>query len=207
MMLNSTIAFSQKRRSFSAPPVEVGDLELQLLRAVHRYRLLEWRQIQYLFGHSVSATKHLAERVELLWRNAYLEEIPRPLYSEEAARGQVYRLGAAGAQLLSGQLAIPFPNFQYWGKGDDKQRRLTKVSRDYLSHSIELANIRIRFERAAAQNGIEIEQFRDETDLKRGGTWPRVDVTMARGEQVRVPILPDGYFILAGPQGRAHFFL
>jgi hypothetical protein len=149
----------------------------------------------------------LAERIELLYRNAYLEEIPRPLYPDELSKGQVYRLGPAGAQLLSGQLSIQFPNFQYWGKKDDKQRRLTKVSRDYLSHSIELADIRISFERAAAQNGIEIEQFRDETDLKRGGTWPRVDVTMARGEPMRVPILPDGYVVLSGPQGHAHFFL
>ncbi len=206
-MLQSTFPFSQKLRSRNAPPVEVTELEMAILRALHHYRLLEWRQLLELFAASITDTKHLAERIELLYRNAYLEEIPRPLYPDELSKGQVYRLGPAGAQLLSGQLSIQFPNFQYWGKKDDKQRRLTKVSRDYLSHSIELADIRIRFERAAAQNGIEIEQFRDETDLKRGGTWPRVDVTMARGEQVRVPILPDGYFILAGPQGRAHFFL
>src|SRR5215208_6994578 len=154
-MLNSTIAFSQKRRSVSAPPVEVGDLELQLLRAVHRYRLLEWRQIQELFAATLSDTKHLADRVELLYRNAYLEEIPRPLYPNELAKGQVYRLGAAGAQLLSGQLSIPFPDFQYWGKGDDKDRRQTKASRDYLSHSIELADGRMAFEQSSAQNDCE----------------------------------------------------
>src|SRR5258708_22659294 len=129
----------------NAEPMGVGDIELEILRAVYRYRLLEWRQIQELFATSLSDTKHLAERIELLYRNAYLEEIPRPLYPDEQAKGQVYRLGAAGAQLLSGQLSIPFPNFQYWGRKDDKQRRQTKVSRDYLSHSIELADLRIAF--------------------------------------------------------------
>jgi hypothetical protein len=116
-------------------------------------------------------------------------------------------LGAAGAQLLSGQLAIPFPHFQYWGRKDDKQRRQTKVSRDYLSHSIELADIRVAFERAAAHNSYAIDEWRDETELKRYGTWPRIDVETLEGERIRVPILPDGYFALSGPQGRAHFFL
>ncbi len=75
--------FSQKRRSINAPPVEVGDGELAILRAVHRYRLLEWRQLQDLFATAVPDTTHLAERVELLYRNAYIEEVPRPLYPAE----------------------------------------------------------------------------------------------------------------------------
>jgi Replication-relaxation len=206
-MSDPVALFSQKRRRRNAPPVEVGDFELQILRAVHRYRLLEWRQIQNLFRTSVGDTKHLAERVELLYRNAYLEAVPRPRYADEGATGDVYRLGAEGAVLLSGQLSIPFPQFQYWGKGDDKDRRQTKTSRDYLSHSIELADIRIAIERAAVHNGYTLELWRDETELKRGGTWPHVTVETARGEQMRVPILPDGYFVLVGSQGRALFFL
>jgi hypothetical protein len=206
-MLQPTFAFSQKLRSRKAPPVEVTDLEMGILRALHRYRLLEWRQILELFAATLSDTKRLAERVELLYRNAYLEEVPRPLYADEQTKGQVYRLGAAGAQLLSGQLSIAFPDFAYWGKGDDKDRRETKVSRDYLSHSIELADVRIAIERSAAENEYALERWRDETELKRGGNWPRLHVVTSRGEPVRVPILPDGYFVFTGPQGRAHFFL
>jgi hypothetical protein len=190
-MFSSTFEFSQKQRSKNAPPVEVTERVESILRAVHRYRLLEWRQIIDLFGSSVGDTKELAELVELLYRNAYLEEIPRPLYPHEEAKGQVFRLGVAGAQLLSGQLSIPFPDFQYWGKKNDKRSERTEVSRDYLSHSIELADSRMTFERAAAQNGYDIKEWRDETELKRYGTWPRVDIELADGVQVRVPILPD----------------
>src|SRR5437867_4995468 len=142
-MLQSSTLFSPKKRSLHAPPVEVTDSALVVLRSVHRYRLLEWRQILDLFGSSVNDTKELAELIERLYQNAYLEAIPRPLYPGEETKGQLYRLGAAGALLLSGQLSIPFPDFEYWGKGDDKDRRKTKTSRDYLSHSIELADTRM----------------------------------------------------------------
>src|SRR5207244_3531761 len=100
--------FSTKRRSVHAPPVDITDTTLEILRAIHRYRLLEWRQICALFGSSVQDTKHLAERIELLYRNAYIEEVPRPLYPSEMEHGSVYRLGIAGAQLLAGQLSLPF---------------------------------------------------------------------------------------------------
>src|SRR5438093_12331598 len=101
-MLRSTYAFSQKLRSRNAPPVEVADLAMHILRALHRYRLLEWRQISALFGSSVPDTAALAERMELLYRNAYIDTVDRPLYPSEAQRGQVYRLGVTGAQYLSG---------------------------------------------------------------------------------------------------------
>src|SRR6266508_3114964 len=127
-MSRSTHAFSPKLRIKNAPPVEVTDPEMDILHALHRYRLLEWRQILDLFGSSVPDIKHLAERIERLYQNAYLEDVPRPLYPSEAERGHVYRLGVAGAHLLAGQLSIPFPAFPYWRKGDDKDSRQTQVS-------------------------------------------------------------------------------
>src|SRR6266496_2193021 len=74
-MLQSPVTFSPKLRSKNAPPVEVTDLEMGILRALHRYRLLEWRQIQALFGASLHDTKQLAERIELLYLNAYVEVV------------------------------------------------------------------------------------------------------------------------------------
>ena len=199
--------FSQKRRSINAPPVEVGDGELAILRAVHRYRLLEWRQLQDLFATSVADTKHLAERVELLYRNGYVEEVPRPLYPAEMERGKVYRLGVAGAQFLAGQLSLPFKDYLYWGKGDDKDNRKTHVSSLFLNHTIALVDIRIAFESAAAQNDCTFEVWQDETDLQRGRNWPRVPIETTTGHQEVVPILPDTHFVLVSPQGRSHFFI
>src|SRR5437867_513224 len=100
-MLDATTTYSKKRRSVNAPPVEITDFALTILRAVHRYRLLEWRQLRDLFAATLTETQRLTELVERLYRNAYLEEVPRPLYSDDEPKGQIYRLGAAGAELLS----------------------------------------------------------------------------------------------------------
>jgi hypothetical protein len=206
-MLHSPFAFSQKLRTRNAPPVEIADLEMGILHALHRYRLLEWRQIRALFASSVPNMEHLAERIELLYRNAYVEEVPRLLYSAEMERGKVYRLGGVGAQLLAGQLSIPFPAFQYWRKGDDQDRRKTQVSSLFLNHTIELIDIRIALERSAARNGCTFEMWQDEVTLQQGRNWPRVTVETTTGKEEHVPILPDTHFVLVSPQGRAHFFV
>lgn len=204
---NSYLMFSPKRRTINAPPVEIGAFERELLRALHHYRLLEWRQIQDLFGAVVPNTKHLAERVELLFRNAYIEEVPRPLYPSEADKGAVYRLGSAGALLLSGQQRIPFADFAYWGKGDDKDRRKNHVSSLFLEHTIALTDIRIALEQSAVSNGCSFERWDDDYAIRRSRDWPHVHIATTSGRHEQVSIRPDGYVVLAGPQGHAHFFL
>ncbi len=77
----------------------------------------------------------------------------------------------------------------------------------FLEHGLALADVRIAFEQSALLNGCTIEVWHDEMDIRHSRDHDRVMVPLPGKPSERVPILPDGYFQLAIPRGRGHFFM
>jgi len=179
-----------------------------IVEAVHRYRMLERRQIEKLFSPSSPHSTRIPRRLRLLYQYSYLDRVLRPIYPEEGDRGPVYRLGVEGARLLARRTGTPLASFRYWGRGDDKDARKTHVTPLFLEHGLALSDLRIAIERAAFARNCTIQFWQDEMDLKRAyGREPARVTLRSNGRTEQVPIIPDGYFALTTSKGRGHFFL
>jgi hypothetical protein len=186
-------SFSRKRRTLSASPIELKEKDKKILRAVHKLRAVEVLHIEKLFGISQTYAK---ERLTLLYDNAYLELVPRPY----APKQLVYRLGSEGARVLAAEMEVSLASFRYWGKGDDKDRRKTEVSPYFIEHTLELTSIRIAFQQSAEVNGFTVEEWRDESEMRRPENRIRVSIEPAPGKPPElVTLYPDGYFRLRTP--------
>jgi len=196
----------KKQRSASAPPFQLTEREREVLRAVHRFRVLDRQQIQSLFFPNLSKA---CTRLRLLYQHGFLERLYRLSYLSHMRRGPVYRLGARGARALADETAMTLTHFDYWGKGDDRDGHQTEVGPVYLEHLVMLADIRIAIERAAARAGCTISLWRDEWDIRRAKRGDPVRFEPGPGKgKITVTVIPDGYFVLATLAGQTgHFFL
>jgi hypothetical protein len=201
----------EKRRTRRAPPFQLTERDTAIIEAVHHYRMLERRQVEELFFLSTDGqhtnTSYARKRLRRLYLQGYLERILRPIDPSAGSRGPVYRLGPTGARLLAQQVGVPVGQFHYWGRGDDKDSRRTQVQPLFLEHGLALADVRIAIEQASMKNGVGIEVWRDDVELRHARDWDSVTVTSEDRRQERIPINPDGHFILSAANGRGQFFL
>jgi hypothetical protein len=112
-----------------------------------------------------------------------------------------------GARFLAQRSGVPISQFHYWGRGDDKDSRRTQVQPLFLEHGIALADVRIAIEQASVKNDVCIEAWRDDVEIRHARDWDSMMVSSEDGQQERIPINPDGHFILLAAHGRGHFFL
>jgi len=202
----------RRRRIATASPFQMTSRDIAVVEAIHRYRMLERRQVESLFFQKAPGqrtnTNRSRERLRLLYQHGYLERVPRPIHPSQGSKGPVYRLGVNGAKFLAKRAEVSLSQFHYWGRGDDKDARQTRVQPMFLEHGIALADIRIAVEQSAKRQGLTIELWRDEMEFRHPQEKEAVNVALSPDTQKeRIPIMPDGYFVLISPRGRAHFFL
>jgi Replication-relaxation len=204
--------FPKKRRIAHAAPFRLMARDEAIIEAVHHYRMLERRQVERMFfltqpGRKTN-TNRVRERLRLLFQHGYVERVVRPYYPGQGSAGPVYRLGVSGAKLLAQRTGISIREFRYWGWGDDKDARRTRVHPEYLEHGLALADVRHAVEQSATRHGWQIETWLDDLDLRHDQNWDTVEAAIIGKVQLeKIPILPDSYFVLTTPQGRAHFLL
>jgi hypothetical protein len=102
---------------------------------------------------------------------------------------------------------VPVGQFRYWGRGDDKDSRRTQVQPLFLEYGLALADVRIAIEQAARSNHVFVEMWRDDVEHRHARDWDSVIVASEDGQEERIPINPDGHFILSTSHERSHFFL
>jgi len=117
----------------------------------------------------------------------------------------VYRLGPIGAKMLAQNRQMPLSAFRYWGRGDDKDGRQTHVRPNFLEHGLMLTTIRLAFEHVVSAHKCAIETWQDDWMLR--GNKKEVVYPTFKGRRERIPINPDGYFVLIAQRGKARFFL
>lgn len=129
-----------RRPRFERAPVRPMILtprDLDILRAVHRHRLLRSTQLIALLNGSRQAT---LRRLQLLFHHGYLDRPAMQL--DWYARGSeplVYALGNRGAEVLEAE-GVARPRGVRW---DTKNRN---VSRVFLHHTLAVAEIMVAFE-------------------------------------------------------------
>lgn len=202
---------------FKIPPTKIlsgfwfMQRDLEILKAVYRYRLMIRSQIERLLFSSssdqVPKDTRAKTRLRLLTQHRYLNQIIRPTYSSEGSKPLIYRLALKSAQLFAQYTGIPFNQFNYWRKRDDLKKRKTKVRDWFLEHGLALTDIRIAIDQAVVKNGFSIEEERDDFDFKTAQDWDRVKITFPGKGLEEVRINPDYLMRLRTPKGKAHFFL
>ena len=178
------------RQASDLPPLVITARDLRILELLHDYRFLNTPQIQALVGGS---KRNVSERLLRLFHHGYLDRPPhqRELRTD-GYRYLIYALSYAGARLLSERL------------GDDRylSRHLAASNKGvksiHLAHTLMISQFRACLTLACRDSGITLT------------TWetPERALMQARVNGDRVPVIPDGRFVLTDPDGRsAHFFL
>jgi hypothetical protein len=128
-------------------PIILTPRDLDILRAVHRHRLLRSTQLIALLDGSRQTT---LRRLQLLFHHGYLDRPPMQL--DWYARGSeplVYALGNRGAEILETEGVVRRGGVQW----DAKNRNLSRV---FLHHTLAVSEIMVAFKAACrSREGVE----------------------------------------------------
>jgi hypothetical protein len=182
----------------------------EILRAVHRHRLLRSTHLVALMGGSKQTT---LRRLQLLFHHGYLDRPPMQLdWYAQGSEPLVYALGNRGAELLEREGEVRRGGIRW----ETKKRN---VSRVFLHHTLAVAEVMVAFEVACrSREGVrfippeEILAGAPETTrrLRLSFRW---QVEVRRGAKpFRLGVEPDRVFGLefGGAQEKrrpAYFFL
>lgn len=175
------------------PNMVLTDRDRELIAAVNDYRVLLGTQLEALFFGSRSTAQY---RLSRLFQHEFLDRHFLPVVSGGPASSPiVYTLGARGRWLLVHEMG--YTPKDVW--------RRTQPSWKFIAHQLEINDVRIAITVACRQPGFALAEWLGEAVFR--AEPEQVSVTDSRGRQVQKPVLPDGYFVIDTPPGRAHFFL
>ena len=194
-------------------PIILTPRDFEILRAVHRHRLLRSTHLLALLGGSRQAT---LRRLQLLFHHGYLDRPPMQL--DWYARGSeplVYALGRHGAEVLEAEGEVRRIRW------DTKKRNISRV---FLHHTLAVAEVMVAFEVACrVRDGVQFippEEvlarapaetrrlrlpFRWQVEIRQGGKPYRLGVEPDRVFGLRSADAPEGrqvaYFFLEADRG------
>lgn len=184
------------------PPLQVGDRERNILRALVRYRFLSFPQVSALDGGSV---QHLSRRIRLMLLHDLISEPATqtaPLRLVTLPR--ILALTAAGAKLIAAEDGVTI----------DRRNLMTRNARataELVAHTLGVVETMIGFAGAARAAGCALLDhhdllplFPDETRRDRTPFALRIDV--ARND-VPHAVYPDRVFALLASGARYNFTL
>lgn len=177
------------------PPMALTDRDREVVKGVNDHRVLLTEQIQALYFGSRSTTQ---SRLARLYQHEYLERHFPTIYGDAPASTQaIYTIGKRGAQLLVDTYG--------YDRSDLRLPKRSSFSWIFLEHVLKVNDVRVAIALAARLNGWQLAEWRDETFFRAKPDY--VNLTDKRGTKRKLPVLPDGYFMLVTPHGKARFFL
>jgi len=185
----------RNRRVDSPPPMRLMARDLEILSAVHDFRIVRGGQLQALFFGSQSTASY---RLSRLYQHGFLDRHFLPTLGGMASSPALYTLGRRGVDVLRRAL-----------DGDPKQIRKPPNHRElsplFLEHLLQINHFRVAVTVAARNLGYTLEKWLDDFQLK--ASYDQVIIEAPNRRRREVSLIPDGYFVLHAPQGRACFFL
>ena len=176
------------------PPMQLTDRDQEIVRAVNDHRALTAAHIADLFGMSSSPVQR---RLQLLFHHEYLDrQIVTVLNRSSMNMPDIYTLGRRGVRLLIDAFAY---------EQNEVYRPRRQFAWDTIDHLLRINNFRVAVAIAARARDWTLETWHDERFFR--AHPDKVTLIDRNGKESEKPVLPDGYFCLAVPQGRAHFFL
>ncbi len=107
----------------------------------------------------------------------------------------LYGLDKRGAELL--RLEFGYEGLHWFAS-------MKELKDEFLEHTLAIADFRIAVTIACQRTGYRLLTWHGETELK--ADYDRVTIRTDKGSRA-VSVIPDGYFAIETPLGKAHFFL
>lgn len=174
--------------------VQITERDRDILKLVADYRFLHNEHLQLLTNTSL---KPLQRRLYKLYHNHYLDRPKVQLYTWERGNGTkkiVYALGNKGADVLAGD-GIPRGRIDWAKKNAD-------IKHAFLEHTLGISDFRAAMTAAALQQGFTTSKWIKGNDAGVSISWKDEDYS-----EVRIPLVPDGFFTLENSDYKMHFFL
>ena len=187
-------------RGASGHTLQLRDVEI--LKALAELRILTTSQISQLLFPTISGTTSTNCRARL----RFLEHaglIVREYQLQAPTDGRkphIFRITSPGIQLLITELG-------WEGDAHRLRRRARRLSPLFLQHQLDLNDVHVRFAVTAPLVGWQIEDWRDDAELKEAHT--STVVISDDGGEVSVGVVPDGYLALrpGALEPALHFFV
>ena len=185
----------RNRRVDNPPPMRLMERDVEILKAVHEFRIMRGDQLQALFFGSQSTASY---RLSRLYQHSFLDRHFLPTLGGLASSPALYTLGKRGVDVLRRVL-------DYGPKDIRKPPNNQELSPLFLEHLLQINDFRVAVTVAARNLDYTLEKWLDDYQLK--ADYDRVVIQTPHGRKRTVSLIPDGYCVLQVPQGRACFFL
>lgn len=167
----------------------------QIVEMVYQCRVLRQDQIHALFfGASTSASQR---RLALLYHHGFLTRVFLTARASYMLSPALYMLDKRGAELL--RMEFGYDDITWTTKSND-------VGQQFLEHTLAINDVRVAVTLACRQlDGCDLLEWRSEAQMK--ASYDRVTVTPPKGRSELISLIPDSFFVVQTPQGKAPFFL
>lgn len=184
--------------------IRLTDRDTEILISLHSARFLTTPQITRLFwGASTGAIgpmKACQRRLHKLTAAGLVRRIEQPVKRSEASKPYLYALDEQGAAIVAHELGLSLSEMDY---------RASSVEDNYpfLDHLIATTDIQIAVKQACEHQGLVLDVWIDEKELRSPEHKDYVSITGHSGKQVQVGIIPDAYFLIRSQRGSMRFFV
>jgi len=185
----------RNRRVDNPPPMRLMERDIEILKAVHEFRIMRGDQLQALFFGSQSTASY---RLSRLYQHGFMDRHFLPTLGGLASSPALYTLGKRGVDILRRVLDCGPKDIR-------KPPNNQELSPLFLEHLLQINDFRVAVTVAARHLDYTLEKWLDDYQLK--ADYDRVVIQTPQGRKRSVSLIPDGYFVLQVPQGRACFFL
>ena len=193
------------KRVDNPPPMRLTDRDMDIVRAVYRYRLLSSPQIEALFFPFSPDKPHsrrtsCQRRLQLLYHHQFLDRVSVPVIMGEGRKPAVYTLAKKGADMLAresgqdrGELGWK-PNYKHY-------------SESFIEHSLAINNLQVVVELLSTYSGLVLQKWINKAEFRTADFTDQVPYR-TRGARI-TRIFPDGYFSILTPSTNKplHFFV
>jgi hypothetical protein len=185
----------RNRRRAAPLPMRLQRRDEHIITAVSRFRVLRQDQIQTLFfgPTGYSAAKR---RLRKLYDHRYLERVTLPVVAGAGRSPTLYVLDRRGAELLKTRQG--HSQLKWWPSSKN-------LKTEFLEHTLAINDFMIAVILACQRSSFRLERWLTENELK--ADYDRVDIETQSGKTKSVAVIPDSYFVLSTPHGKAHFCL
>ena len=147
-----------KREPKKLPNFKITERDVEIMRALGRYRYLSVSQIRRLFFTSSVDTQAANGRLRKLFHSGYIQKAEPYSRLGQPQSEYIYLLDKKGAEYLSG-IGLPAKS---WRKGRD-------VKQAFLQHALDLSEFRINLELALGkQELVTLDTFIPDFQMRRG---------------------------------------
>jgi hypothetical protein len=166
-------------------PFLLTDRDIDILRAVNRYRYLRTGQIHRLIFPNCHSNQSARRRLKYLYHNTFLERIIPYIQAGKGSGEIAYFLGKNGFELLQEE-GEAFPPYSKEGR----------VSRLFLNHALDISEFRLILERSLSGNAIVgLKRFTADFELK-GHIENAVGKKRYKlFDEVKHPVNRESYFV------------